>query len=163
MSKEIRSIKIKQYFDSDPDTSFLGEYSNKRAKFSFDRQFLGDMNRNEYRYFNPYPNPLTGKTQKEKKELYQWAKQNYERMESLNNQNWFFFGLVVEAEIIINGVIQNISSGGLWGIESDSDRSYLQEIIKDEITDLKDQLKEIGFFDEDIEDIEIEYNEDKFY
>ncbi len=163
MSKEISSIKIKQYFDSDPDTSFLGEYSNKRAKFSFDRQFLGDMNRNEYRYFNPYPNPLEGKTQKERKELYQWAKQNYERMESLNNQNWFFFGLKAEAEIIINGVIQNISSGGLWGIESDSNRSYIEDIIKEEIADLKDQLKEIGFSDEDIEDIEIEYNEDKFY
>jgi hypothetical protein len=131
--------------DDNPDTSYLGEYSFHRAKFSFDREFLGDMNRGEFRYFNPYVNPLTGKTQKEKKNLYIDAKRDYERMESLKNGNWCYIGIRAEAEININGVIQEITSGGLHGIESDSGRDYIEEIEKEELNNLKSQLKEIGF------------------
>jgi len=153
--KKIQSIKIKHVVDESPDTSYMGEYSNKRNKFSFDRKILGDMNRGEYRYFNPYVNPLTGKTQKEKKDLFLQAKQDYERMESLNNGNWCYIGIIAEAEININGVIQRITSGGLYGIESDSGRDYMEEIEKEELNNLKAQLKEIGFSETDINKIEI--------
>ena len=42
-------------------------------------------------------------------------------------------------------IVQNISSGGLWGIESDSDRAYLETIEVDELADLKTQLTALGF------------------
>jgi len=153
--KKILSIKIKKAIDDNPDTSYLGEYSNHRAKFSFDREFLGDMNRGEYQYFNPYPDPLKGKTQKEKKEMYIWAKHNYERMESLNNGNWCYIGIIAEAEININGVIQRITSGGLNGIESDSGRDYIEEIEKEELNSLKDQLRDLGFSEKAINKTEV--------
>jgi hypothetical protein len=154
--KRILSIKIKREIDEYPDTSWLGEYSNQRTRFSFDRQFLGDMDRNEYRYFNPYPNPFDGKTQAEKKELALQAKQNYKRMESLKNGNWFFLHIRAEAEININSVIETISSGGLGGIESDSGEDYLKEIEKEELTNLTEVLKELGFKESQISKIEVQ-------
>jgi hypothetical protein len=153
--KKILSIKIKHVIDDNPDTSYLGEYSNHRAKFSFDREFLHDINRGEYKYFNPCINPLQGKTQKEKKDLFLQAKRDYERMESLNNGNWCYIGIRAEAEININGVIQYITSGGLYGIESDSGRDYIEEVEKEELKDLKDQLKELGFSEKAINKTEV--------
>jgi len=153
--KQILSIVIKHVIDESPDTSYLGEYSSRRAKFSFDRKVLGDQERNEYRYFNPYPNPFDGKDQKEKREMAKQAKQNYKRIESLKNGNWHYIGIRAEAEININGIIQNITSGGLYGIESDSGRDYIEEIEKEELNNLKDQLKELGFSEKQINKVKV--------
>ena len=160
--KQIQSITIKHYFDSDPDASYLGEYSSHRNKFSFDRRFLRDQNQGEYRYFNPAVNPLTAKTQKERKELYLQAKRDYERMESLQRGNWQFIGIKAEAKITVNGIIQHISSGGLWGIESDIGDDYIEEVEKAELSDLKNQLKELGFKQGQINKIEVQ-KDDKIY
>jgi hypothetical protein len=154
--KRIESIKIKRDIDEYPDTSWLGEYSNKRARFSFDRKVLGDMGRNEYRYFNPYPNPFDGKTQAEKRDYAKLAKLNYKRMESLNTGNYQFLFIRAEAEVIINGVIQTISSCGSGGIESDSGEDYLKEIEKEELINLTEILKELGFKESQISKIEVQ-------
>jgi len=42
-------------------------------------------------------------------------------------------------------VLQDVSSGGLWGIESDSDASYLKEIEAEELSELRKQLYAMGF------------------
>jgi hypothetical protein len=55
-----------------------------------------------------------------------------------------FVGVRVEAEVEINGVIQKISSGGLWGIESDSDKKHLREVAKEEYDQLVGILKSMG-------------------
>jgi hypothetical protein len=154
--KRILSIKIKREIDEHPDTSWLGEYSNRRARFSFDRKILGDWDRNQFQYFNPYINPFDGKTQAEKKELALHARQDYERMESLNKGNWCFLHVRAEAEININSVIETISSGGLGGIESDSGEDYLKEIEKEELTNLTEVLKELGFKESQISKIEVQ-------
>lgn len=154
--KKIESIKIKHEIDDFPDTSYLGEYSNKRARFSFDREVLRDMNRGEYRYFNPAINPFDGKTQSEKKEYAKQAKQDYERMERLNRGNWHYISIRAEATVIIGNVIQTISSGGLWGIESDSGDDYIKEIEKEELDNLAEILKELGFKESQINKIEVQ-------
>ena len=66
-------------------------------------------------------------------------------MESLNAGNWGFIGIGARAEIVIGETCQTIHSGGLWGIESDSEGTYLQEIEKDELADLRRVLCELGF------------------
>ena len=76
-------------------------------------------------------------------------------MERLNRGDWCYLGIRAEAEIIGNeqkdgpnkwhGVVQTISSGGLWGIESDSDRSYLEEVQEEELSNLKTELRALGF------------------
>lgn len=81
-------------------------------------------------------------------------RQDYERMEGLNDQNWYYMGIRAEAEIAIPGgkmawncdsTIQHITSGGLWGIESDSDKEYIASVEQEELSDLKTQLLALGF------------------
>jgi len=47
--------------------------------------------------------------------------------------------------VIVNGTIQRIRSGGLWGIESDSEPAYFRTIGHDELCDLRATLAEMGF------------------
>lgn len=112
----------------------------------------------EYNYFKPYAGG-----EKPGSDLYiQYGKQDFDRMESLNNGNWCFIGIVAYAEIVTkSGTIQTIQSGGLWGIESDSDESYIQDVINQELDNLKAELKELGFvkkneIDKAVEGYEVE-------
>jgi hypothetical protein len=113
----------------------------------------GDMGRGEYRYFNSSFNyvdkngkPTDGLTPEE---VRSYVKQDYERMESLNAGHWSYMGIRAEAEIILDpfgiATVQRISSGGLWGIESDSDASYITDVENDELSDLRHELHAIGF------------------
>lgn len=77
-----------------------------------------------------------------------YAKQDYERMESLNNGNWCFLGIIAKAKILVPAgnysQLQTITSGGLWGIESDSGDEYIREEAQNQLSDLKDQLLALG-------------------
>ena len=71
-------------------------------------------------------------------------------MESLNNGQWCFIGIRAEAEYSIgeshgSRLMQDVSSGGLWGIESDSDKGYFEDVEKEELGELRKQLEGIGF------------------
>jgi hypothetical protein len=76
-------------------------------------------------------------------------------MEALNYGDWCYIGIRAEAEIGIGDVAeypkkfnvtcQTITSGVLWGIESDSDESHIEETEKDELANLKQQLLALGF------------------
>jgi hypothetical protein len=46
---------------------------------------------------------------------------------------------------MVADTIQEVRSGGLWGIESDSDQSYFAEIEKEELSSLVTILEELGF------------------
>jgi hypothetical protein len=60
-----------------------------------------------------------------------------ERYHQYQDGRFGFIGIRAEAEIVVNGVCQIITSGGLWGIESDSDLQYLAEIEHEEVDQLK--------------------------
>lgn len=131
-TKRINSVTINRMVDDNPDTSYLGEYSNlSDSGDAIDRKERGDMLRNEYRYFNP-TNP-------------EYVEQDYERMESLNRGGWCYLGIQAQAEVIVNGTIQRITSGGLWGIESDSGSDYFEEVAAEQCEELRDTLAELGF------------------
>lgn len=97
--------------------------------------------RREFNYFKPYAGG-----EKEGTDDYQkYGKQDFERMESLNNGNWYFMGIIAKAEIRTeSGTMQVIRSGGLWGIESDSGE-YLEEVGKEELENLRLELESLGF------------------
>ncbi len=76
--------------------------------------------------------------------------QDKKRFDALMNGQWSFIGMRAEAKIRINGILQTISSGGLWGIEDDSGEEYLQEIYEEEKEELKTMLLELGFKKEDL-------------
>lgn len=112
----------------------------------------GDMERNECRYFN---GPVENYKGESPENIRKYVRQDYERMESLNRGNWCYIGIQADAGITVSetpakgpnygAVIQTITSGGLWGIESDSGREYLESVEKEELADLRTQLKALGF------------------
>ena len=68
-----------------------------------------------------------------------------DRYRQYRNDEFGFIGIRAEAEIVVGGVCQTITSGGLWGVESDSDRSYLAEVEQEEIGQLQSILESLGF------------------
>jgi hypothetical protein len=122
----------------------------------------GDMERNEYRYFNPSFNYVTkddklaeGLTDEE---VRKYVRQDYERMQSLNRGDWCFIGIRADAEIevqvyagcpptkpYITNQTQEITSGGVWGYESDMSQTGFEEAESEQLADLKDQLAALGF------------------
>lgn len=105
----------------------------------------------EYRYFVPSDN-YKGLPEED---IRKYTMQDYKRMESLNNGNWCYLGIRADAEIGIGDLknfpkkfdctVQKITSGGLWGIESDSEESYFQEVEGEQLEELKGQLLTLGF------------------
>ena len=102
----------------------------------------GRWNNREYRYFNPVHENYKGL---EEAEIRQYCKQDYERMEAYNNQQWYFVGIRAEAEIVVSGICQTITSGGIWGIESDSDKYYFAGVEAEELSELRKTLEALGF------------------
>jgi hypothetical protein len=106
------------------------------------------LDRNSYQFFNPNHENYKGIGHDE---TVKYCLQDYARMESLNNGNFCFIGIRAEAEYSLiesdrcGLLIQEVSSGGLWGIESDSEPAYLAEIEQEELSELKKQLRAIGF------------------
>lgn len=67
------------------------------------------------------------------------------RLEDHGN-GWNMIGIRAVAEIrMSDGTTQTIHSGGLWGIESDSDASYFNEIETEQLGELASNLQELGF------------------
>lgn len=174
--KEIRSVTMRRVGDSDPDLSYLGEYSDRPGEHAIDvfgpepgdeatcyycgeaityiAEFGGawghvvpltncaeptpdsdyeprSYQAGKYRYFNP-ANP-------------EYARADFERMERYNNDAWGMVGVYAQATVVVAGIIQTVQSGGLWGIESDSDESYFAEIEAEELSQLVAVLEELGF------------------
>lgn len=137
-ANRIESVKLVREVDTDPNLSFLGEYSNDASANSIDRQERGDMGRHEYRYFTP---AMTGAETGNPDS----PEQDYNRCEAYNRGDWWMLGIYAIAEVIVGGTIQRLRSGGLWGIESDSDQAYLDEVGHEQLAELADILNEFGF------------------
>ena len=67
-----------------------------------------------------------------------------ERFETYQRDEWHLIGCYAEAEVVICDVVQTLTGGGLWGIESDSEQEYLDEIVHGEWSRLRDVLKTVG-------------------
>lgn len=145
----INKITVKHIVDECPDLSYLGEYSDKPAEIHIDRQERGIYRPRECRYFNLGCGDA------------EYIEQDYRRAEAYNAGLWFSMGIVAEAEVVYdigqgNRRIEHLSSGGLWGIESDSDNEYIEEVENGQLADLKDHLAVFGVDVSKFETIEIE-------
>ena len=182
----IEKIRAKVMVDESPDTAWLGEYTDDlgpgviireydefyekiptEMERDVDGRFLGkaepelpSKGRN-FRGFIPY----AGGEKPGTKEFYKYGMQDYKRMEGLNNGDWGFIGIQAEAKVsyAIGGGsrrLEDLTSGGLWGIESDSG-DYLAEVVKDELIDLKSHLEkfnvDLSNWDELVDGIELTY------
>jgi hypothetical protein len=162
MAKKIGEIRIVHGTDNDPDLSYLGTYTDSLTDGIIVRkygQFYEDLSEieeiptksTEYRGFKPSNMRESENDPNYKK----YAIQDYERMEQINNGNVGFICISAEAEVLTstdrkNWLINTLSSGGLYGIESDSDNSYIESVEKEELDQLKEVLKEYGFTEKQI-------------
>lgn len=147
--KRISKVILKKIVDTDGDFSTLGEYSSQVGPNAIDREERGDMGRGEYRYFNP---AISG----EESGNPDSPEEDYQRCEAYNRNEWWYVGIRAEAVIETSDegstwLRQAITSGGVWGIESDSDDEYFSEIGGEELDQLKGTLLELGFTSEDID------------
>lgn len=152
--------------DEYPDLSWLGEYTDKEPDaFYFDRRnglFCGETtyktvtddegyeeeeaevetlalalptehDSRTYRYFVPANPPKNSKDT----DLIKGAIADYERMEEYNRGYWNMQGIVVT--MFMDG--KELASSSLWGIESDVDDDYLNEVIDDLTSDCITEAK----------------------
>ena len=67
-----------------------------------------------------------------------------DRKEAYKRGDFSFVGVRAEAEITVDGISQTITSGGLWGVESDAGDEYIKEVGGEEYNDLRKILKTLG-------------------
>jgi len=78
-----------------------------------------------------------------------YAAENAARLASYHDGDWHCVGIWLEAQCSysIGGKdrrLETFQSGGLWGIESDSDKSYFAEVAREELSDLRSHCLRFG-------------------
>lgn len=158
MRLSLGKTTIHTYGDCDADTSWMGEYSDSAKPGSIIRQtgeFIEDLPEDEpypekgreYRFFHPY-----AAGEKIGSDDYrQYAKRDFDRMESLNRGQWCFIGIEVATEVLTDIGISDIIRESLWGIESDSDQEYLDAEILNLKTEIRHRLQKLGFSKKEID------------
>jgi hypothetical protein len=149
--------------DSDPDTSVLGEYTDEyedwnivaigkhQGKFCIkvpDREL--PETGHQFKYFKPADVGVKAGSKLYRK----YALENYKRIVGLENGIWSFLGITARAEVMLarsgGGIIQHITSGGLWGIESDLAEEDIKDIEDEELRTLRSELIGYGFNKKDV-------------
>jgi hypothetical protein len=154
--KRITAVRVISLVDDCPDFSTLGEYTDQADDWVIvrrDGDYLANLRAadddyelpergREFRFFLPYAGGETQGTDDYQK----YGLQDYERCESYNNDNWSYLGIRAVADVVLSGgQCLTVETPGLWGVESDSDRSYFDEVGKEELTQLRSMLVDLGF------------------
>ena len=138
---------IPEYIGTDPGTDYEVENPDYDPDTCHEFDRVSIERGREYRYFNSGSIDKSNTDEENRK----YALQDYKRMMDLERGNFAFIGIGAEAQVAIpcdnqgNSIVQTLHSGGLWGIESDSGNDYLEEVGKEQLAELKDQLHAIGF------------------
>ena len=151
---KIQNIKILHMLDSNPDTSWLGTYTDElgpgviivesgefyeKLKAPVDVPTRGLT----FRGFKPY----AGGEEAGTADYYKYGMQDFERMQALNNGEFSFIGIRAVATVYYPvgtaARLEKLSSGGLWGIESDC-FDAIREIEAEQLAELKEHLEQFG-------------------
>ena len=148
---------VRRECDPDPDTSYIGEFSHRaETEFAINHREHAESRHGDYPWFNPGSvetfDPkaswnTSGTREEWERAMRQNAAADYKRACDLNNGEFHYCGVSARAEVQLqtHGAIQTLCSGGLWGIETDSDDSYFAEVAAEELNDLRGTLKAAGF------------------
>ncbi len=74
----------------------------------------------------------------------EYRDQDTERRAQYERGELTLVGVVAEADVVVEGVGQRLTSGGLWGVESDSGAEYVEEVALQEYDKLREILKAVG-------------------
>ena len=131
METELISVKVVWEDEEHPDVSYL-ESKIVNGKVEDSCRYT----QNEYD-----ANP---------EQVMKWVEEDMHRLETYG-EHWIMMGCKAKAIINVpiqhnseNSIIQTITSGGLWGIESDSTPEYLKEVETEELECLRLQLEALG-------------------
>ena len=147
--KRILSIKVIQQ----TDMHYNGEDSigtfDMEAKSEYAIPLEHWEESHGYRYdggFKFYNAPVHNYTGELPEDIRKYVQQDYASMRSYNAGEWDYIGISAQATIQLadSAPIQVITSGGLWGIESNAG-DYLKEVGQEQLSELRAQLKAIGF------------------
>lgn len=80
----------------------------------------------------------------------EYKDQDEDRKKQYERGDFSFVGVRAEADVVIEGVSQKLTSGGLWGIESDSGDEYIENVALEEYDALRNILKAVGVSTSDV-------------
>ena len=146
---KVVKIEVKRIIDEDPDLSFLE--TTPEGHYGTDGSNWGHVSEEDkQKVISQYGSIWNA--------CIEYTKQDKKRLDDYNRGVWEMIGIRAVATIHIpvndNTVkIQTIDSGGLFGIESDSDDSHIHEIWKDQIDEVKKYLRTLCV--DSIDDCEI--------
>jgi hypothetical protein len=138
---KIKSITIVHKIDVNPDLSYLGRYTDTYTRGCIDREAIGSMRINEYRYFKPEDD--------------HWRMGAYRRYEDYCKNKWFMMLIGTEAvcEIKVgNKWIEHKEQCFTGGIESDSGEEFIEETEKVQLHELRFELSELGFSSDELDE-----------
>lgn len=135
-------ISISCDYDHNPDTSWLGGFTNKWAPNAI-RHFGG---RNSYKYFVPEVGPMDNyenyhnagysKHQAWVLSREAWLS-DYRRMAALINEDWCCVGMTVK--VSVGGIA--LGEASLWGMEDDADICHFYDTADDLIHEATEEAK----------------------
>ena len=149
MTAKIESVQIKWEYDEYPDVSWLDctaedHYGKEGSNWDYVPKEV------EARVIEEYGSLW------EASKAYAWA--NQRRLKDFYAGKWHMQGCVARVTVSYpqgnSRRFEHFTSGGLWGIESDSDEEYRVEIEMDQLGDLKRHLEQLGV---DVSDFWLKY------
>jgi len=130
---KLLSIKLVKTFDENPDTSFLGYYSNEWKEGAIETKREGRY----YKYFIPQMSEP------------EYALQDYKFMEAYEKGEHIAYYVYAKAEIETLGTTQIIKTGGMGGFFDEVNDEYYD----DELHELKEILRDMRISKEEIDKI----------
>ena len=144
--KKIAKIEVEVIPDYDADLSYLGTFdAEPKGEHAIEHEPNDPSTHNWF-------NCQTG--------MEEYAQREYERMLAYDRGEWGMVGVKAVAEIQIsddgkNWLCNEVASGGLWGIENDGGEDYIKEVGRDQVSELRDMLLELGFTAKEIGAVEV--------
>ncbi len=127
----IESIKIIHKVDTTPDWSYL---ESQYEELPHGKIRIISSCQVEQKFADEHP-----------KLAKKYLKQNEARLEQVNRGEVWQLGVIAEATVRTTegniSRLETLTSGGLWGMESDGGKEYFAETEQDQLADLKDHLE----------------------
>jgi len=140
---KIKSVRIKWIYDEYPDVSWLDRTAEDHyGKDGSNWDHVSDTDKAVT--VEKYGSLMAA--------CEHYARQDQERLQAFYDGEWHMAGCVARATVaytqkgfsVYIGRREEFSSGGLWGIESDSDDGYREEVEKEQLANLKEHLEQFG-------------------
>lgn len=95
-----------------------------------------------------------------RQELRKYARLDRLRLRAYQRGDWHCLGLAAKARLRSPAGTTWNDSSGLWGIESDSEPTYFDQVWDDELTELRETLLAMGATTDETDNVPVTYEAD---